>query len=457
MNNPGDDIFIDIFKHSNVRANVSISSDDINFNLIGVLDSSNCTHNEGVEHIMRQSFDMGVHVHPAIFIRLDFIGDDSKEKLNIIRVGVYERSIYLPPYGNLLSTEQGYFTFFYNDCNYYFDCDMYCNINFYYNDDFYSCIEGCNLFEENNRCNCLDYNGTMIFYDYYDDDDYFNDDQVGDGSFNYDMCEHGCNFQMSRYVYPNYTITQDSIGLMKGRIFNEKNMTVDSLVEECDNNEVCGSISIGLNGEGSLYNSHRYIENKNYTFIKKNSHYTTTITSTTTSLTTTSLTSTSKTSTSQTSTSQTSTTLTNTTTTITTTTITSTTITTSTITSTSQTSTITTSTITNSINIGEPDSSSSLGKKTKRQLTGLYAVLGVLGVILLIFGIIMIVLNYSNKKKLNKLETLNRGKGTVSYDNPLYNKGEVIKYDEETPYDYQDVHAHSYNKDYIEVRESSDV
>ena len=55
MNNPGDDIFIDIFENSSVRANVSISSDDINFNLIGVLDTSNCSHKEGKEHIMLQS------------------------------------------------------------------------------------------------------------------------------------------------------------------------------------------------------------------------------------------------------------------------------------------------------------------------------------------------------------------------------------------------------------------
>ena len=459
MNNPGDDIFIDIFKNSTVRANVSISSDDINFNLIGVLDTSNCSHKEGKEHIMLQSFDMGEYEHPATFVRLDFIGEDNTEKLNIIRVGIYERSLYLPPYGNLLSVPEEYFSFFYNDCNYYFGCNTYCNINFYYDNDYYSCMEGCDLFDKNNRCNCLDYNGTMNFYDYYNDD-YFDNDQIGYEIFNYDMCEHGCDFQMSRYVYPNYTIIEDSIGLMKGRIMSEQNMTVDSLVEQCDSNEVCGSIAIGLNGEGNLYNSHRHIENKNYTFIKKNSHYTTTITSTTTSRTSSTITQTTTSRTSstitQTTTSRTSSTITQTTTSQTSSTITQTTTsqTSSTIT---QTTTSQTSTITTSINIGKLDSSSSNSKKKKKELTGLYVVLGVLGSIILIFGIVMIGVNYTNKKKLNNLEIQNRDNGTVSYDNPLYNKGEVIKYNEETPYDYQDVQAGSYNEDYIEVRESSDV
>jgi len=452
MNNPGDDIFIDMFEHSNVRANVSISSDDINFNLIGVLDSSNCTHNEGVEHIMRQSFDLGDYDHPATFIRLDFIGGDSKDKLNIIRVGVYERNIYLPPYGNLLSIPEYNFVFFYNDCNYYFDCSMYCNINFYYNDHYYSCLEGCNLFNENNRCNCLDYNGTMIFYDYYDDD------QVGDGSFNFNMCDHGCNYQMSQYIYPNYTIIEDSIGLIKSRIFNEQNMTVDSLVEQCDSDEVCGSISLGLNGEGNLYNSHRHIHNHNYTFIKKNSHDTTTLTTTTLTSTTNTLTSTTNTLTSTTNTlTSTTNTLTSTTNTLTSTTNTLTSI-TNTLTSTTNTLTSTTNTLTNtSINIVEPNGSSSTSKNTKRQLTGLYVVLGVLGSIILIFGIVMICVNYTNKKKLNNLEIQNKNNGVISYDNPLYNTGKDVKFEDETPYDYQDVNVNSVDKNYIEIRESSDV
>ena len=69
-------------------------------------------------------------------------------------------------------------------------------------------VEGCDIFENTNNCNCIDYNGTMNFYEYYDDDwddDYWNDDQSGDGDFNYQMCENGCIYNIEKNVYLLYS------------------------------------------------------------------------------------------------------------------------------------------------------------------------------------------------------------------------------------------------------------
>ena len=97
IDNQGDDIFIDLFGHTNMTANVSVSSDDETYYLLGVLNTSDCTNLDD-SHIMRQSFDLQDinYKNPVIYIRLDFNGTSKREVMNVIRVGAYERSIYLP-------------------------------------------------------------------------------------------------------------------------------------------------------------------------------------------------------------------------------------------------------------------------------------------------------------------------------------------------------------------------
>ena len=113
VNNPGKDIFIDIFKNSNLTANVSVSSDDETYRLLGILNTSMATHNENDEHVMRQSFDLIDHKNTVIYIKFDFTGGTRSDIMNIIRVGVYKRSLYLPPYGFMVDVPLNNWLFFF--------------------------------------------------------------------------------------------------------------------------------------------------------------------------------------------------------------------------------------------------------------------------------------------------------------------------------------------------------
>ena len=389
VDNPGMDLFIDVYNDSNITVNVSISSDDITFHMIGVLNTSNIT---SFEDIHRQSFDLHGYHHPVGFIKLDFIGHNTKEQINILNVGIYERSIYLPEYGYLAKVPNDESIFFFNDCNYLFSCETYCDLNFYYHDDFYSCIEGCYIFEETNNCNCLDYDGPLNFYEYYDDD--WNDVQYGDGIFNYQMCENGCIYNIKKNVYPNYTVHRESTGLLKNRI-DILNNSIYELIDTCNDDNICGSIDLDINGGGHLYNSHKYLSHQNFTFLIKNNHFTTTSTTNTLTSTTNTLTST-----------------------------------------------------TNTSLLINPDSSRSNDKKslTEKDLIPLYAILGIIGVGGIAFGVTKAI----NKKRENILnETSN--KTADGFNNPVYGiQQENINLDnnEEPNSYYQDVRVTNTNNQY---------
>ena len=63
----------------------------------------------------------------------------------------------------------------------YYSCGTHCG-KFYYNNDFLSCLQGCDMFEDNQRCNCQEYEGPQNFIEYYDDYySYYDDDQIGTG------------------------------------------------------------------------------------------------------------------------------------------------------------------------------------------------------------------------------------------------------------------------------------
>ena len=455
VDNPGMDLFIDVYNDSNITANVSVSSDDITFHMIGVLNTSNIT---SFEDIHRQSFDLRGYHQPVGFIKLDFIGNNTKEQINILNVGIYERSIYLPEYGYLVQVPNDDWIFFFNDCNYFFNCDTYCGLNFYYRDDYYSCVEGCNIFEKTNNCNCLDYDEALNFYEYYDDDSA--DDQSVDGSFNYQMCENGCIYNIKKNVYPNYTVHRESTGLLKNRI-DILNNSIYELIDTCNDDNICGSIDLDINGGGNLYNSHKYVSHQNFTFLTKNNHFTTTSTTNTLTSTTNTLTSTTNTltSTTDTSTTNTLTSTTDTSTTQTSTTDTSTTQTSTTFTDTSTTQTSTTFTDTSTTDTSlliNPNRANDKKSLSEKDLIPLYAILGIIGAGGMAFGVTKVI----NKKRENNLnETLNSS--VDGFSNPAYGlQQENIDLDnnEEPNSYYQDVDVANLSDgtvgdDYLEIGE----
>ena len=115
------------------------------------------------------------------------------------------------------------------------------------------------------------------------------------------MCENGCIYNIEKNVYPNYTVHRESTGLMKNRI-DTLNNSLYELIDTCNDDNICGSIDLDINGGGHLYNSHRYLSHQNFTFLIKNNHFTTTSTTNTQTSTTNTQTSTTNTQTSTTNT-----------------------------------------------------------------------------------------------------------------------------------------------------------
>jgi hypothetical protein len=477
-NRDDNDIFIDMYNHSEIYANVSVSTNNIDYFQIGVLNTSEAYIINDTFH--RQEFDLQDFKTQVLFIKLDFFGEGN---INLVRIGVYENSIYMPAYSYLISVPQNEWVFFVNDCHMYYSCSTHCGVNFYYNNDFFSCLQGCVMFEENRRCNCLEYDGPQNFIDYYDDyyDDYYVDDQLGTGYFNYHICENGCHYAMRKYVYPEYSVLDNQCGYPDSRMYYQNNITLDNLLDICNNDTICGSIGLDVHSGGSLYNSHRHIDHINHTFLMKNDHFTTTETSTT--ITSTTLSSTTKTST-ETSTTITSTTNTETSTTNTDTSTTNTetsttntdtsttntdtsttntdTSTTNTDTSTTNTDTSTTNTDTSTTNpnnsiIVNPDASTNNRKSntTRNTLLGVFG--GVIGIGVVMGG--LLTRNYLRNKRIIRDNQISNTQlnNDNSYDNPLYAYGKqnpnVVEYDDS----YQDVNSYQgsevnrANDDYLEV------
>ena len=323
VNKEGYDIFFNLYGSSHGYANVSVSYDEMSYTQIGEL------------NVMNTYFDLETigYESPVNFIKLDFYNELKKESLDIVSVGIFNHSEYLPTFAYSISVPYSDTLLFVNDCNYDFPCGFYCDFNIFDDSDFWSCYNGCQIFEDNKNCNCSAY---------YDDDDFISGFTVDEA-----YCKHGCEYAIQQYIYPNYTLFTNMDGFHESNIqnVNECGETcLDSLLETCSSNLECRSLSFDYDEitHGHLYvNDRHHIERDTMFLIKNNYMTTTTLTSTTATLTSTTATLTSTTATSTSTTAS----LTSTTATLTSTTATST-STTATSSSTTATSTSTTATST---------------------------------------------------------------------------------------------------------------
>jgi hypothetical protein len=284
LNTKGADIFFNIFKNSSTKANISVSNDDHEYVLLGVLNNGTSNNMFDLENI---NYNLQVN-----YVKLDFYGD-SVEPLNIINAGVYNHSMYLPPFAYHISIPNKNTLFFINDCHYDYPCEYYCDFNLLSDYHYYSCTYGCDIFKKTNTCNCsyqLDY-----------DDDYYNDFVIDKDTY----CIKGCEYAVNKYIYPNYTLINNNIGFVKDIINNNNTCSVnclDKLIDTCNLIDDCRALSVS--GESNnIYNSYDHHSKPNNFFIMKNyfsesdtSSTTSSLTSTTSSLTSTTISLTSTTS-----------------------------------------------------------------------------------------------------------------------------------------------------------------
>ena len=103
-----------------------------------------------------------------------------------------------------------------------FRCSTHCyyNTNFYI--DYQSCLYGCDVFDEANNC----YNDTHYNHDYLDRQN----------------TEEGCYYNLNKYLLPEYTVLESSIGMNEnviGTYYNCFDNCVDFLRDICNNNFLC--------------------------------------------------------------------------------------------------------------------------------------------------------------------------------------------------------------------------
>jgi len=459
----GDDIFIKLYKSTNIKANVYISHNNINYYKIGILSNE------------KHSFDIKSTTEkiPISFIKLEFDVNDYNydtmyESMNIISINGELNSVYNPSYSYYI-TIPGYHTvLFYNDCHYKFSCTYYCIFNTISDNDYYSCLYGCNVFKIRNVCDCninsfqnknIKFEGT---------------------AFNYKSCLLACSIAIKKYIYPDYTLLERYTGYDNYEISNDINHNnhteecLDTMITDCNNNN-CSSFSFlnnmnaNNNMNATFYNLPYYKESYNHNLIintkysESLSYYTPTITSTTTTDTSTTTTDTSTTTTdTSTTTTDTSTTTTDTSTT-TTDTSTTTTDTSTTTTDTSTTTTDTSTTITDTSTTTTDTSTTTTDTSTTTTYTSIDTITPIIQlssnnnndylyytipIIIMISMSIFIIIILSIIKCKNVNQVTHRGID-YSFANPLYNSSNTDTFpnnsDEE--YNYQDfTENHEYNE-----------
>ena len=262
VDNDGPDLFFNLYQNSSVHANVSVSFNGSYFVYIGELNDT--TNSFDLASI---NFDL-----PVRFVRLHFHCHPEEHHgemvpRNIISIYGQDDLTYSPAYAYYTDSDSLFPLFIY-DCSFYFRCNTYCNYRVNRTNR-YSCSRGCDMFEENRSCNCLE-------------------ESINNENLNVFECEMGCAYNMEKLVYPNYTVYRNAQG------FNVDSMgysacqsdCFNEVWDECSNSSMCHAFSID-GRELSTYHSFRHYYRNHSFFIAKTElggealeYYTTTPTTT---------------------------------------------------------------------------------------------------------------------------------------------------------------------------------
>ena len=440
--NIGNDIFIDVYGNTTIFANISVSTDNVNYYYVGEL-NNNTT-----------SFDLNIinFTDPVSYIKLHFhkhsLRISNKDKINIIGIHGSKKSISVPSFGYNVIVPREYNIIFINDCHFYFSCSTYCYYSILSFDESKSCSIGCNLVDLTNGYTCDNYdeqntisnNNEYIYF-------------TGE-NFSYNQCINGYYYSINTLLFPDYQIYKNSKSLKQNIISSMPNnykstkKYVLDLKKNCDNITECNAFNLNLEEKNNyLYNNYnRIYDNYSILIIKKEDLHDTelnyhSITSTSNTVTTNTVTSTSNTVTTNTNTTTSNTVTTNT---VTTNTVTSNTVTstsntvttnTNTTTSSSNTSTSSSNTVTSSSNTSTSNTSTSntvtsntvtsntstntnsRNIKTKTEDTLKFKIILSLSCFIFILSIIVIVGVWFIKRKDEPPEN----KEITSFENPAYN------------------------------------
>lgn len=265
INDFGNDlIFVLNSTGSNIQARVSVSTlnyRDLRF--LGILNESN------------YKFDLGSinYTYPVNHLHLNFYSDNNENKsLNIASI-MGEHIIDYIPYNSFYiqvpTTEQ--FAFI-SDCDYIYSCEDFCDYNTHTWDEFISCNIGCILAERDLICDCS-------LLDYQNQDNLYSNPlypNVVLGNFSINQCHRGCEYHISKFVFPNFTYTKNGIGepnsITETSLGCNNRSCLDNMIDKCYDID-CVSFSLSLGDNTLFYNSSDYYYSENYNIFVYNPTY----------------------------------------------------------------------------------------------------------------------------------------------------------------------------------------
>ena len=287
VDSSGNDFVIHTFLNSSVEATISVSSNNIDYYQIGILNNSNSL------------FDLaGNDIDHVSFIKLEFYCADKNksntcynEFRNIISIeGLSLDKYFAPAYSAFVTVPQDFNALFVKDCNYTYTCYTYCLYTRTTFDTVDSCMVGCDLWEETGTCDCngaID-RGIPFYGEHYKKND----------------CDEGCLYEINYNVFPEYTAKLNATG-RSSRITSmiqcqdydlsglDPNGCIKDILSLCTRQPSCDAVSLFNHSIGYLYDNEYYKDLIDSYFIVKrkklgdnpieNLRYTTPTTSPTTS------------------------------------------------------------------------------------------------------------------------------------------------------------------------------
>ena len=134
------------------------------------------------------------------------------------------------------------FFIFILDCSFYYFCPTFCDYHVTGFEHFSSCEYGCEVFNQTETCNCSYYNESVFHID---------------STLNETECNIGCDYELGRYIFPNYTVVDHAEGYNNDVLGNYLNL--DDTVSICNSNPNCHGITLDLLHRLSTQNSFNYI------------------------------------------------------------------------------------------------------------------------------------------------------------------------------------------------------
>ena len=258
IDTPGVDLIINTYNNSSTQAHVSVSHNDVDYVFIGVLNTSN------------NEFDLSIlnYTQHISYIKLHFFGDNHQDGINVVSVKSAVDSMYNPSFGFMVSVpmKPTYTIFFINDCHYWYWCDIHCIYGTLDQNEAFSCASGCRLFDKTYQCKC-------------EEEDVIKHQIRNPGTFIKESCVNGCEYQMNRYMFPDFKVYKNSVGTSNpANIINKLNIDycnnnensdcLNNFKTKCERKDMCESISIGDNRLINYNNTERYYDEGSYLIVK---------------------------------------------------------------------------------------------------------------------------------------------------------------------------------------------